>query len=57
MHVYVFIYMTEIKPFIELLDKNGNLHRYILIPYASGYNDYISQYIESNSNKIYSYLY
>jgi len=43
--------MTEIKPFIELPDKSGDLHRYILIPYAIGYNDFISQYIKSNTNK------
>jgi len=56
-NVGVCIYMTEIKLFIELTDKNGNLHRYNLIPYAILYNNFISQYIESIINKIYSYLY
>jgi len=39
-----------IKPFIEHQDKNGYIHRYILIPYAD-YRDAMSLYIESNINE------
>ncbi|ORX50355.1 hypothetical protein BCR36DRAFT_412379 [Piromyces finnis] len=40
----------DIKPFIELPDKNGYIHKYILIPYTSGHRNIISEFIESNNN-------
>jgi len=43
--------LHQIKPFIELPDKNGYIHKYILIPYANGYNVHISSFIRSNSNE------
>jgi len=39
-----------IKPFIELPDKNGYVHRYILEPYAHSYGNFILEYNESNNN-------
>ena len=50
-NVCVCVDSAYIKPFIELPDKNGYIHRYILIPYAFGYKDVISSYIESKDNK------
>jgi len=50
-NVCVNVSIASIKPFIELPDKNGYIHRYILIPYALGYDSFINQYIESNRNE------
>jgi len=42
---------TSIKPFIELPDKNGYIHRYILTTYATSYEIIISKYINSHNNE------
>jgi len=39
------------KPFIELPDRNGYNHKYILNPYAYGYKNVISKYIKSINNE------
>ncbi|OUM59713.1 hypothetical protein PIROE2DRAFT_14684 [Piromyces sp. E2] len=38
------------KPFIELPDKNGYIHRYILIPYVYDYEYIKAYYTKSNNN-------
>jgi len=47
-NVCVCINRGMIKPFIELPDQNGHIHRYILVPYASYYGDFT---YESNNNE------
>jgi len=50
-NVCVCVNSSYITPFIELPDKNGYIHRYILIPYGYSYDEVISSYINSNNNK------
>jgi len=44
------IYGYYQKPFIELSDNKGIIHRYILIPYVYGYENIILEYTENNKN-------
>ncbi|ORX65994.1 hypothetical protein BCR32DRAFT_272679 [Anaeromyces robustus] len=39
-NVCVPVSIGYVKPFIELPDRNGHIHRYILTPYASDYNHF-----------------
>ena len=48
-NVCVCISDCDIKPFIELPDKNGHFHRYILVPYASYFANFT--YESENNNE------
>ncbi|ORX40405.1 hypothetical protein BCR36DRAFT_339126 [Piromyces finnis] len=47
----IYIQPNSSKPFIEIEDKNGYLHRYIFTSYIDDYEVTIANYIESNINK------
>ncbi|ORX80872.1 hypothetical protein BCR32DRAFT_280171 [Anaeromyces robustus] len=42
---------SMIKPFIELPDQNGHIHKYILVPYSSYFESFIYEY--NNNETIY----
>jgi len=44
------LYGDDIKPFIDFPDNKGYVHRYILVPYANGYKNIISDYIGNNND-------
>jgi len=49
--VCVCMYESVIKPFIELPDQNNHIRKYILVPYANYYKDFMYEY--NNNETVY----